>query len=306
MGGVIANWLESENPRRRTPVGVMVSNQRRAHPCAGMLDAVLAYRSCMRLRLAFAVLAACSQARTYTDTTGPRYAGGPLPLAPGHSGIKVVSFNIRYAGRIDLAADLLTHDKNLRDADVVTLQEMDAPGVAAIAEALGCRYVYYPAAFHPAAEKDFGNAVLSRWPILEDHKVLLPHASPILRMRRIAVAATINLAGAVTRVYSLHLEAPLGLTPNQRREQLGAVIADAKAFQGPVIIAGDFNNRDLVSHKLGDAGYDWATRNIDNTIAWFAWDHVFVRGLLPRAGGVGPKTPASDHAPIWVELAPLG
>jgi endonuclease/exonuclease/phosphatase family metal-dependent hydrolase len=220
--------------------------------------------------------------------------------------LKVVSFNIRYARHVDLALKVLQEDPSFRGADLVALQEMDAPAAAEMAAALGCQYVYYPAAFHPGGGKDFGNAILSRWPILDDHKVLLPHASPFRGLTRAAVAATVDVAGVPTRVYSVHLEAPVGLTPGQRREQAAAVAEDARRFHGPVVVAGDFNNRDLVGALFEKEGFSWVTRELAGTISWFAWDHVFVRGLRPtdaRSSGVALKNNgASNHLPIWADL----
>jgi endonuclease/exonuclease/phosphatase family metal-dependent hydrolase len=217
-----------------------------------------------------------------------------------------VSFNVRYARRIDLALEVFLENESFRGADLIALQEMDAPSTERMAAALGCQYVYYPAAFHPGGGRDFGNAILSRWPIVDDHKVLLPHSSPFRGLARAAVAATVDVAGVPTRVYSVHLEAPLGITPAQRREQAQAVAEDAKRFPGPVVVAGDFNNRDLVGGIFEQAGFSWVTRELEGTISWFAWDHVFVRGLRlsdARSRGVAlTNNGASNHRPIWADL----
>jgi endonuclease/exonuclease/phosphatase family metal-dependent hydrolase len=257
------------------------------------------------LGLVLAALFGCAEARNYPDPGGPRYAGG-RPSPPTDPVLKVVSFNIRYAQHIDLALQVLQEDPPFQGADVIALQEMDAPATERMAAALGCQYVYYPAAFHPGGGKDFGNAVLSRWPIVDDHKVLLPHASPFRVLTRAAVAVTLDVAGVRTRVYSVHLEAPLGATPGQRRDQAAAVAEDARRFPGPVVVAGDFNNRDLVGALFEREGFTWVTRELVGTISWFAWDHVFVRGLVPsdpRSSGVALKNNgASNHRPIWADV----
>jgi endonuclease/exonuclease/phosphatase family metal-dependent hydrolase len=250
-------------------------------------------------------LAGCADARGYPDLSGPRYAGGVSTPSPDPI-VKVVSFNIRYARRIDLALEVFQKDESFKGADLVALQEMDAPGAEVMARALGCQYVYYPSAFHPGGGKDFGNAVLSRWPIVEDHKIPLPHASPFRGLRRAAVAATVDVAGVPVRFYSVHLEAPAGITPAQRRNQASAVAEDARKFPGPVIIAGDFNNHGLVGEVFERSGFSWVTRDLGWTISWFSWDHVFVRGLRlsdAKSRGVALKNNgASNHLPIWVDL----
>ena len=118
----------------------------------------------------FVLLAAlglgCATAHNYLEPDSPRYAGGPgqVPREASPDGSpRVVTFNVAYARQITEAVAAL-RAQPLRGADVIALQEMDAPGTAAIAEALGLNYVYYPASRHPKTGRDFGNAILSPWP----------------------------------------------------------------------------------------------------------------------------------------------
>ena len=108
---------------------------------------------------------------------------------------------------------------------MLALQEMDAPGAERLARALGYDYVYYPAAYHPTAGKDFGNAILVRGRIVADHKLLLPHPSRSRGLQRIAVAADVEVASRRLRVYSVHLETPAEIWPWQRREQVQAILS---------------------------------------------------------------------------------
>jgi endonuclease/exonuclease/phosphatase family metal-dependent hydrolase len=261
-------------------------------------------RVVLSLLVAACALSGCEEARNYPDPAGPRYAGG-TPSPDPDPILKVVTFNIRYAREVDRALEVFTKDP-FEGADLIALQEMDAAGTEKMARALGCAYVYYPAAFHPGGGKDFGNAVLSRWPILDDHKVLLPHRSPFRGLQRAATAATVSVRGVPTRFYSVHLEAPQGLTAGQRREQADAVVRDALGFTGPVVVAGDFNNRAVVGKVFEAAGFSWITRDLGATISWFAWDHVFVRGLRPSApdstGIALTNNGASNHLPVWADL----
>ena len=117
-------------------------------------------------------LSACRTGQNYPGEQDPRYAGvGPMPANRSiPDTLRVVSFNVKYAQRIDSAIVVLTTESALSQADIVLLQEMDARGTRRIAEALGMSYVYYPAIFRRRSGKDFGNAVLSRWPITADRK----------------------------------------------------------------------------------------------------------------------------------------
>jgi endonuclease/exonuclease/phosphatase family metal-dependent hydrolase len=249
-------------------------------------------------------LAACATARNYPDPSGPRY-GGAFAGQPAPATIKVVSLNLKYSRKIATAVQLLRQAEALRDADVVALQEMDDAGSEAMARALALNYVYYPAAVHPNTERDFGNAILARWPIEADAKLVLPHPGRFRKMRRIAVAATVRVRDVPVRFYSVHLETPGAVDAGERRDQAAAVIEDAAAFDR-VVVAGDFNNETIVARAFRDAGYEWITRNVGNTISGWAWDHMFARGLRLRdfasVGALAEKRDVSDHKPIWAEL----
>jgi endonuclease/exonuclease/phosphatase (EEP) superfamily protein YafD len=73
-----------------------------------------------------------------------------------------------------------------------------------------------------------------------------------------------------------------------------------------VIVAGDFNNRDLVVRVFENADFTWITRGLGATLRFFCWDHVFARGLEappPKGRGiVADNNGASDHLPVWVDL----
>jgi hypothetical protein len=82
----------------------------------------------------------CATATNYTEPNRPRYAGAHAeetrPAASPDGALRVVTFNIEYAKRIDAALEALRSHPELRGADVIALQEMDAPGVERIARAL--------------------------------------------------------------------------------------------------------------------------------------------------------------------------
>src|SRR5690606_1027568 len=143
-------------------------------------------------------------------------------------------------------------------------QEIDEEDAARIAAALHLEYVYYPISLHPLDNRHFGSAVLSAWPIERDWKVLLPHLSATRQQRRGGTAAIIRAGDVRLRIYSVHLELPLSLTPAQRTEQARRLLADAEGASEPVVIAGDLNGTD-VAWLFDEAGYVWATRELGPT-----------------------------------------
>ena len=110
--------------------------------------------------------------------------------------------------------------------------------------------------------------------------------------------------------YSVHSDTPW-LGPAGRLDQAKAIAAHAAAFDWPVVIGGDFNTSDPGSvESIVDAftsrSFTWASREVPASVGGpfgdKKLDHFFVKGFGATAAGTVP-TDASDHQPIWVELA---
>ena len=250
--------------------------------------------------------AGCRTGRNYGSPEGPGYAGwirgGPDCPVPSGDTLRIVTYNVQYGIRVREAGDALAALPELRCADLVLLQEMDEVGTIRIAHRLGMRYVYYPAVHHYRHRRDFGNAVLSRWPVLEHSKIILPHLSLLTRTQRTATAVTVEVDGALLRVYSTHLGMLLEVSGDSRRAQLATIAEDAERFDR-VIIGGDMNSGD-VGRLVREAGFDWPTEEGPPTVLRYRWDHVFLKGFSDnaRAGTVTALDDVSDHRPVWVTV----
>jgi endonuclease/exonuclease/phosphatase family metal-dependent hydrolase len=256
------------------------------------------------LLLILVVLAGCRTGRNYATPDGPRYVGEPGQSGAEHPAsdtLRLVSFNIKFALQVDSAIAVLGSDPALRRADVLLLQEMNGEATKRIAGALGLWYVYYPAIFHFRTDRHFGNAVLSRWPIVEDRKIVLPHLSRFARTQRTATAATIRVGQVLVRVYSTHLGTMGDLAPPGRRDQLRAILADAKDYPR-VVIGGDMNDV-AVGQVARASGYAWPTAHGPATHRLGRLDHIFLKGLAApdraASGTVLNVGGASDHLPVW-------
>jgi endonuclease/exonuclease/phosphatase family metal-dependent hydrolase len=265
-----------------------------------------------KIATALAVLAAagCSPVLNYPSKLGPRYAGIPVihhdsAALGGALALHVVTYNVKFGQHIDRAINVLSTRAPLTGADIVLLQEMDAEGARRIANALGMWWVYYPAAVHPkAARQDFGNAVLSRWPIVADEKLMLPHIAGQRHAQRTATAVTVLVGAIKVRVYGTHLGTLSDISPAHRRDQADAIIADAAAYPF-VIVAGDMNNHGIGKEFVA-GGFQWPTEHNGFTTAVFNWDHIFLKGFsAPELGGpkvtgiVRDTLGTSDHDPVW-------
>jgi endonuclease/exonuclease/phosphatase family metal-dependent hydrolase len=253
----------------------------------------------------FTGIGGCATARNYTDPSGPILMGS-RPAVPGATDeIKLVTFNLKFGERVDRAVSLFSRPGPLRGADIVVLQEMDRASTEALSGALGLNYVYVPSAIHPSTHRDFGVAILSRWPIEDARKIPLPHQHRFRKLRRAAAAATVLTSLGPLRVFSIHLESVGGAWGRHRREQALTILSDALNWWGPVVVAGDFNSRSA-AEEIANAGFLWLTRRVHESALFYDFDHILVRGLCaagePPAGKVRDETSASDHRPVWAAM----
>lgn len=251
----------------------------------------------------------CGTIPNYLYPNGPKYTGQyALQQKPAKATITVVSYNIKFAKKIPEAIDDLSEIDVLKDADIILLQEMDPGGTEAIARALRYNYVYYPASVHKTG-KDFGNAILSRWPINSPRKIILPHES-MNKQRRIAVEGTIDMAGTDIMVYSVHTETAK-MSREKRIDQTDHLVQNipTAAVAKYVVVGGDFNtwtergSVEATDRVFTTKNLERATKEIGATASFiFKFDHIYTRNMTVTAKNKSEEATASDHKPIWVKL----
>ena len=237
--------------------------------------------------------------------------GGVGPDEPT-STLRVVTWNIQFGIEVEAASEALAESDDLRTADIVLLQEMDEVGTESIARSVGVNHVFASSGVHTRTGRHFGNAVLSKWPLRDPEVVLLSHRSAVQGQDRIAVRATVSLGGIDIDACSVHTEVP-SLSPPKRRRQFDEIVEATERWSPErLIVGGDFNTLTgrgaaLVRQRMQRIGADHVSVGAGATLRRggkeFALDHVFARGLTPLGCGVVRGVSASDHRPLWVELA---
>lgn len=263
-------------------------------------------------------LAGCGLFAGYAPEAGTVHRGQaastPVPVPDS---LRIVSWNIQYGEAVGAALEEIRAHPRLSDPDLLLVQEISPADADLLADSLGLHHVYRAASVSPHNAELFGNAVLSRWPILGHGVEVLPHATPVSGHRRIAVSAEVDLGarGRLTAV-SVHT-ATIILDQEKRLAQARAVLDSLGAGEGPAVVAGDFNTvtgyeATLLRRLARKLGFSHVRLPVGPTVQSrlgalsrqeLVLDHVLLRDLEAGARGVVRSTTASDHLPVWVVVA---
>jgi endonuclease/exonuclease/phosphatase family metal-dependent hydrolase len=230
----------------------------------------------------------------------------PTRVSFSDRAMRVVTFNLHLAKRLERALEVMQSEPDLASADVISLQEADERAVELLGEALGLERAWYPAAVHPRTGRYFAPAVLSRWPIRSHQRLDLPHPG-LHGLRRVAVRARVEPPGGLPFEFiAVHFGTMREILFRHQDDQARNVLAALGQVSSPMVVAGDLNRRGL--GKVFEAsGFHWVTRRIGWTHHVWSFDHVFTRGFASRtvkAGSVRAALRASDHRAVWAELDP--
>jgi endonuclease/exonuclease/phosphatase family metal-dependent hydrolase len=254
---------------------------------------------------------AAAQTIAFNDPQGPRFEGQYAGPPPGFGSlVTVVNYNINHGREVRKAIEAFETHEPLPAADIILLQEMDEGGTEAMAKALGCNFVYYPATVSRYG-RNFGNAILARWPLAKTRKLILPELHPLNGVMRIAVGATVQIAGLDVMVYSVHTEI-FTVPAAHRQAQVVAIIDDIGPGDSPVIVGGDFNTVtkrgiNWTTDQFAEIGLSRKSAGAGPTVTKLgikpsAADHIFTRGFCRVGRGAVEEANASDHFPLWVQL----
>lgn len=228
--------------------------------------------------------------------------------------LRVMAYNIHHAQPMgEDHIDLEAIAQVIRDADpdLVALQEVDADTqrsgagnqAAMLAEKLDMHYFFAKAIDYGGGE--YGQAVLSKHPILEEEAIFLPHVTPGSEQRVLAFIRVQLPWGKELHFGSVHLDHRGD--PKDRLSQLEEVIKATSKDDLPVILAGDFNalegsaTMEMVykyfEPTCTDCSPTFPANDPDKTIDFVVYkDPLNLLRLLNNKVIDEPK--ASDHRPV--------
>nr|BFE80927.1 endonuclease/exonuclease/phosphatase family protein [Planobispora longispora] len=239
---------------------------------------------------------------------------GPVPAwEPAGEGLRVAAYNIRMGygepGRLSLdrQADALRemrpHVVVLSEADRGWLLNGGHDDVRLIAERLGMRFVWAP-----AADEVWGDAILTNLPVTSVRNHVLVQGGPTGAQ---ALEIGLRWRGRDVTLIGTHLQPPPGWRELDQVEQLAGIVREA-ARDRPVVVAGDLNIEpaDPAWKVLLDSGLTDPIAPVRpfRTIPGDSpeqIDHVLVTPGFTGRDHANPDIDHSDHRPIAVTLVPI-
>ena len=243
--------------------------------------------------------------------------------------LRVATYNIHRAIGVDrrFRPDRIARILDAHDPDVVMLQEVDdgAPRSREmnlgreLAQALG--YEHYAIGHNVTLRKGrYGNATLSRWPILRERNIDLTVGLRKRRGCQHTLIAVESPSGKLRRleVFNLHL----GLSARERERQVGLLMRAREfaslPYEVPALVAGDFNDwRSLLrpffvemlafhSATGGNGGRERAIATFPSFFPQGSLDRIYYRGPLrlvsARRCRFAASQVASDHLPVIADF----
>ncbi len=235
--------------------------------------------------------------------------------------VRLVSYNLHGppTDKIEELTEALATEDALAHAVVYSLQEVNRNHAGSgnrdmareLARALKTNYAYAVELEHKSGGGERGLAILSRYPMSDVERFVLPVEGPGGR-RRISLGATIRLGpDKLLRVYDLHLETRISV--KERGEQIQAILDHARKYADlPTVILGDFNTfTNGATRRMNELmiaeGFQCPLAGDEKTFQQkfflrLKLDWIWARNLKTEGADVEGDIVISDHRPLWVDL----
>jgi len=226
--------------------------------------------------------------------------------------IKVVSYNIKSGHGMDGKIDLVRTAEVLArlDADFISLQEVDlhrprsfsVDQAAYLARQLEMDYIFGVAIDYKIGA--YGNAILSRFPLLKFTNHQLPAPDP----KRAMLEIEVEVRGKVLRLFNTHMELDRKLRLRQIQDFIVPLILSADPA---TVFCGDLNEgpEEAGVSYLGHYLQDSFRVNSGSGTATFPADHpsermdyIFFNQACAAVEYQIIPTLASDHLPIMTSI----
>lgn len=232
--------------------------------------------------------------------------------------MRIVTYNIHKArgmdGRISIKriAEVLLE----LEADIIALQEISSAGdssqgqVETLASALNMKSAFGCTRHHHG--QPYGNAILTRWPILESRDMELAWTR---REKRGCIRADLKTPRGPLHVFNIHM----GTSYFERKHQIRSFLSSKQIHEdltGPRVLVGDFNEwirgvtTKILSEKFESLNLELHVkklRSYPGLLPLLHLDHIYFERplLVEKAELIRTRLAkvASDHLPLVATFA---
>lgn len=240
-------------------------------------------------------------------------------------GIKVLTFNIHHGKGLDKKLDLKRISQIIKasNADIIGLNEVDRffskrsdfmDQAKFLANELKMEHVYGPAVTFETTEgtpkRQFGNAVLTKWPIIDSRNHPFDFLPKIIEDRSL-LEVKLGVKKHELTVFVTHLS----LAPFQHKKQSSFILNKLLQTTDPALVMGDWNMTPasrtwkIVTQSLSDV---WSEVNPQNQGGYTfpskrpfrRLDYIFIKSKLSveHCEVLNIEREASDHLPFLATL----
>ncbi len=234
--------------------------------------------------------------------------------------LKIMTYNIQHGRNHNLEGDVIDFDNT---STPVLQEKPDILGLNEVRNGSTPTYVDQPAvladicggtpifgkAYSFGENMDYGNAMISRFPVLSSKTVTIP--DPDVRKyngyyeTRAVLCAMLDCGGKTLCILSTHF----GLNPDEQENAVNTVLKLLDTIDTPVILMGDFNVTpdDIAVKRLSSVLHNTAAdlNNIEFTFSSdnprICIDYIWYKGLTPLNIHT-VKGIYSDHLPLIAEF----
>lgn len=235
----------------------------------------------------------------------------PYTVHSDSNTLSVATYNIRGCRNDEGIADVhaIATELSELEPDIIALQEVDeglprsgfVDQAKELSRLLKMNYVYSPTINYVVGA--YGNAVLSKYPIVSAQSYMLPSG----KEPRGALRVTVDFSGTPVTLYTTHF----GLQQSERELQAETVyrLIEKAQHENTTILLGDFNAdqadpllapfRTLLIDPLTQSNIKLVTIEGDSQKQI---DHIFISGNLALSYAKTTTNSRSDHTPVFFRL----